>query len=102
MRRIILGPIIGDTKFIGLFDGDPRITELAEKLITTMGNEDFFNLMERGENKTLSLREESLMDHLRLAAVNCSCDVIEQAVNMLYDYADDHEIWLEDGWTTNV
>ncbi len=78
---VILNPIIADKKYVGMFDGDPRIEELAEELVSHMDEKLF---------------DKSIIVSIKSAGQSRLFVEIEQALKKLYDYADKNQIWLGD------
>ena len=81
MRLALLNPIIADKKYEGMFDGDPRIGELADALVSQMDS---------------SLFGQEVMDAVQAAGQSLSFAAMIQALAELYDFADRNEIWLGD------
>lgn len=81
MKVALLNPIIADKKYEGMFDGDPRIGELAVTLIGEMD---------------LSLFDKEVINAVKTAGQSLSFSAMTQALEQLYDYADRRQIWLGD------
>lgn len=81
MKVALLNPIIADKKYEGMFNGDPRIGELAEALVAQMDS---------------SLFDEEVIDAVKTAVQSLSFSAMTQALEQLYDYADRKQIWLGD------
>lgn len=81
MKVALLNPIIADKKFVGMFDGDPRLRELAHALVSQMD---------------ASLFEPNVIDAIKLAGESLSFSAMNEALEELYDYADRKQIWLGD------
>lgn len=77
----LLNPIIADKKYEGMFDGDPRIGELAEALVGQMDS---------------SLFDEEVIAAVKTAGQSLSFSAMTKALEKLYDYADRKQIWLGD------
>lgn len=77
----LLNPIIADKKFEGMFDGDPRIGELAEALVGQMDS---------------SLFDQEVIDAVKTAGQSLSFSAMDRALEEVYDYADREQIWLGD------
>lgn len=78
---VILNPIIADKRYVGMFDGDPRIEELAEELVRHMDEELF---------------DKNIIASIKMAGQSLLFAEMEQALKKLYDYADRKQIWLGD------
>lgn len=77
----LLNPTIAGKEYDGMFDGDPRIGELAEALVSQMDS---------------SLFDEEVIDAVKKAGQSLSFSAMTQALERLYDYADRKQIWLGD------
>lgn len=78
---VILNPIIADEKYVGMFDGDPRLEELAGELIASM-DETIFN--------------KDIIASIKAAGQSLVFAEMERALKKLYDFADQNQIWLGD------
>lgn len=81
MKVALLNPIIADKKYEGMFDGDPRIGELAEALVGQMNS---------------SLFDQEVLDTVKAAGQSLSFSAMTKALERLYDFADRKQIWLGD------
>lgn len=81
MKVALLNPIIADIKFVGMYDGDPRIQELADALVSQMD---------------ASLFDAEVIEAVKVAGQALSFSAMERALKKLYDYADREQIWLGD------
>lgn len=80
MKTLHLNPIITDLKYVGLSDGDPRISELCRRLIAIMQLSNLFS--------------NELIASFNAASKSLSFRDLEQAITFLYDYSDSANIWL--------
>jgi hypothetical protein len=86
---IALNTIIMSPEYIGMFDGDPRIVELADRLIKEMEATDLF--------------EDEVLSTFRQAVRTGLFADLDAALENLYDYADEADIDLgkSDGTPAN-